>query len=197
MGDKDPRPQGAHPGVNSFLAPLPRTPSPGEGPASKWPVEAAGAVDGEPRSSAPKRRPPLLGRRQRTPAPTATTGRASRTQNSRYAPSSQLLRISSIGLHPVPRLHGDQSRCDHVTAHPKFAQLPVQAVAVRSRLVAGTKSTRWPQLLHQPSHRVLAVGDGSQRPHFTSRLRYPTAIFSESISRPRYRLFFIGRLLSL
>src|SRR5438093_4759146 len=82
-----PRPQGPNLGVNSFLAPLPRTPSPGEGPASKWPVEAAGAVDGEPRSSAPKRRPPLLGRRQRTPAPTATTGRASRTQNSRYAPS--------------------------------------------------------------------------------------------------------------
>src|SRR5438093_9784824 len=102
MGDKDPRPQGAHPGVNSFMAPLPRTPSPSEGPASKWPVEAAGAVDGEPRSSAPKRRPPLLGRRHtdagvhRYHRPRLTHTRFNLRPGSTAAPDDTIVIIGSL-----------------------------------------------------------------------------------------------------
>ena len=86
--------------------------------------------------------------------------------------SSQLLRVASVGLHPVARLDRHQRRCHDVAVHAELAQMPVQAIAVGSCLVADAKSARWPQLLHQPPHRILAIGNAPQRPHFTSRLRY-------------------------
>ena len=45
-------------------------------------------------------------------------------------------RIPPVGLDPVAGLARDQRRSDHDAFVPGFAQLPLNAVAARSRLIA-------------------------------------------------------------
>ena len=59
-----------------------------------------------------------------------------RRQISTAITPGQLLGIPPVGLHPIPRLHRNQSRRDHHTADPRPGELPIQGVAVRPGLVA-------------------------------------------------------------
>jgi len=84
--------------------------------------------------------------------------------------SRQFLRVPAVRFDPIPRLHRHERRCHHVTVHTKLAQLPVEAVSMRSRFVANLQSIRRTQLLHKPP-RLLTVGDVAQRPYVAPWLR--------------------------
>jgi hypothetical protein len=58
--------------------------------------------------------------------------------------------VTTVGLHPIPRLHRDQRRGHHDTVMPHLDNLVMEAIAARPRLIAEMQPRpASPQLLDQ------------------------------------------------
>ena len=104
----------------------------------------------------------------------------------------QLLGIAPVGLDPIPGLHRYQRRGDHLALHPQLAQLPVQHVPGRARLVAHPQLLRLAELLDQASDRLRPVRDRPRLRTSPPVSATATAIVSAWTSKPINRTFLIA-----
>lgn len=87
--------------------------------------------------------------------------------------SGQALRVPPIGLDSVTGLHGHQRRGDPLTLHSPLHPLPIQRIASRPSLIAGTQLPRTAKLPDQLAHRLHSIGDHPQAAHLpAARLRH-------------------------
>ena len=84
----------------------------------------------------------------------------------------QLFGVAPIRLDPIPGLDRHQRGRHHLAVDPQLAQLPVQHVAGRPRLVAHPQLLRPTELAHQALHGFGTVGDHPKAMQLTARFGY-------------------------
>jgi hypothetical protein len=78
----------------------------------------------------------------------------------------QTERIAPVGLHPIPRLPGNERSRNNQALMPKALDLPIQSIPGRPRLVAERQPLVLARkLLHQLRRRRRAVLDHAEKPH--------------------------------
>ena len=115
-----------------------------------------------------------------------------RSQLARPMQFRQHLCIAAVGLHPVAGLHRNERRGDDHTIMPEAGELPMEAIAARTCLIAKVQQTpAGTQLLGKLADMIGAVGEVPQ--WRTSLQRPPRAMATEIVdlwtSSPTNRLF--------
>ena len=78
-------------------------------------------------------------------------------------------RIAAVGLHPLASLHRDERGGHDHAVMPEFGEMPVEAIAARTGLIAEVQQTPvGAQLIGKLADMICAVGDRAPVAHFAA-----------------------------